>query len=179
MAKTSKDMRNRLFGDARPSFRPYTPDDFWVLWAAYDLGSFPGLKAGAPKEEFARYIDLIRAANSACLVADAKSKWFREGHGPVAFITVKNDGWKVQPSIDFFKWTTTRMRLRVMVAAFQKARYSEEIGVLLITALSSSLNVLRRMKRYGLLYPVGRIPDGARAGDEFLFYLRGRKAANG
>ena len=174
---STKGKRDRLFGDARPILRPYTPDDFWVLWAAYDLGSFPGLKAGAKKEEFAAYIELICRGNSACLVADAKCRYFREGHGPVAFITVKNDGWKVIPSADFFKWTTTRMKLRVLVAAFQKARYSEEIGVLVISALSSSLKALRSMKSYGLLYPVGRIPDGSRGGDEFLFYLRGKKSA--
>lgn len=174
---STKVRRDRLFKHSKPTLRPYADSDFWVLWAAYDLGSFPGLAAGATKDQFRNYLDLIRGS-AGCLVAEDDCKWFKDKRGPVAFITLKSDGWQTHPAVDFFKWTTPRRKLRVLVAALQKARWSKEIGVIVIRSLQGSQRMLEVVNEYGhLVTPVGTIPEGTPTGDEFLYYLRGQRKA--
>lgn len=174
-ANSTKSRRARLFRKSRPNIRPYTKEDFWVLWAAYDLGSFPNLPKGLDKDKFSKFVKSVILSNSSCLVIDEDCKWFKNKRGPVCFITLRTNGWKVEPNVDFFMWATPRMKLRCVAAFFQMVRYSRDVGICLVTALANSVCILNHMKKYGLLFPVGRIPDGSPRGDEFQYIIRGRK----
>lgn len=175
----SKKLRDRLFRKSAPLIRPYADSDFWVIWAAYDLGSFAQMNKGAKKEELRQFMEAVKQANDSVLVIEDDCKWFKEKRGPVALVTAKTDGWKFQPRIDFFMWASTRMKLRAMVAAFKAVRYSKDIGVCVVTATENSKKLADRVMRYGVLFFIGRIPGGNIKGDEFVYSIRGLKDNHG
>ena len=173
MWKSTREKRERLFGKSRPTVRKFDPaSDMWVLWAAYDLGSFKRLPAGMDRKSFEAYVMNAVARHSGCFVIDDDCRYFKSGRGPMCFVAMLSNGWKVEPYADFFMWAKARRRLRCVAAFLQMIRYSKEIGVCVVTALADSVNLLNRMKRYGLLFLVGRIPDGSGSGDEFVYQLR-------
>lgn len=174
----TKDRRDRLFRHGKPLVRPFEPiKDMWVLWAAYDLGSFKTMPQGLTKAQFRDLVMTVAKAKSSCLVIEDTTKHFKEGKGPVGFITIDNYGWRVEPQADFFMWATPRMILRCNVAFFQMVRYSKDIGVCLVRSLESTANLFKNVKKYGLLYEVGKIPHGTPNGDEYIFSINGLKKA--
>ncbi len=70
----TKDRRDRLLGTVRPYIRPFTRDDLWVMWAAYDLGSFQNM-AKMTKEEFVKYLFNFASQKSSCLVVEDDCRW--------------------------------------------------------------------------------------------------------
>jgi len=144
------------------------------MWAAYDTESFKKLKKGMSKEEFLRMLISFCQAKSSCLVVEDDCKWFKSGRGPVAFVSIDNYGWRIEPHVDFFKWATPRIILRCCVAFFQMVRYSSQVGVCEIRSLESSVNLFDHLREYGLVFPAGKIPNGDPRGDEYLYYAKGR-----
>lgn len=151
----------------------------WVLWAAYDLGSFPALPTGWKRAEFEKHAIATLARHSKCLVVEDDCKWFRDGRGPMCFIGVLNFGWRIEPHVDWFKWATPRLRLRGAVAFLQKVRWSPEVGVCVMRSLAKDKDFFLHLRRYGVCFIVGDIPGGDPRGDETLFYVGGgRKFAD-
>jgi hypothetical protein len=171
---TSKEKRERLLGDSRPFIRQFTKDDLWVMWAAYDMGSFPNL-GKMDKEQFVGMLLELCKNKSSCLVVEDDCKWFKSGRGPVAFVAITNYGWRIEPHVDFFKWATPRIILRSNVAFFQMVRYSSQVGVCEIRSIEKHANLFEHLKKYGLVFPCGKIPNGDPRGDVFLYYAKGRK----
>lgn len=172
---TSKQRRERLLGDSRPFIRPFTKDDLWVMWAAYDTGCFPNL-GKMDKEAFVKMLLTFVAGKSSCLIVEDDCKWFKSGRGPVAFVAIDNYGWRIEPHVDFFtKWATPRCILRCCVSFFQMVRYSSQVGVCLIRCLDESVNLFDHLRDYGLVFPCGKIPNGDHRGDEYIYYAKGRK----
>ena len=129
----SKERRDRLFKHGKPLVRPFEPEnDMWVLWAAYDLESFKNMRKGMSKTEFRDMVMAVRDRKSSCLVIEDDCKYFKGGIGPVAFVTLDNYGWRIEPQADFFRWATPRMILRCAVAFFQMVRYSHDVGVCVV-----------------------------------------------
>lgn len=173
---TTKERRDRLFKGERPHIRPFDlQKDFWVLWGAYDLGSFASLPKGWSKELFADYLIKIIGSHSSALVSEDKCKYFKEGRGPVSLILIDNYGWRVEPIMDFFKWTTPRMVLRSQIAFLQMVRYSSDIGVCLVRSPEKYQEWFNRFREYGVLFPCGRVPYGRQDGDETLYYVSGNR----
>lgn len=177
---TMKHRRARLFGASRPLVRPFDPaTDMWVMWAAYDLNSFPSLPSGLTIKEFGALVMAQVASRSSCLVVEDDCKYFKAGRGPVCFVAVDNFGWRIEPHADFFMWATKRMKLRCTVAFLQMARYSKNVGVCVIRSLARSNNLFRHAQRYVLLNDAGRIQMGDPRGDEYLFSIKGSARAQG
>ena len=172
---STKEKRERLLGDSRPYIRPFTKDDLWVMWAAYDTGSFPNL-GKMDKEQFVKVLVQFCQSKSSCLVVEDDCKWFKSGRGPVAFISIENYGWRIEPHVDFFKWATPRIVLRCNVAFFQMVRYSSQVGVCLIRSLENTTKLFDHLREYGLVFPCGKIPNGDPRGDEYIYYAKGRKS---
>lgn len=147
----------------------------WVLWAAYDLGSFPNLPKGMSKEEYVKYVTLVCSKASQVLVIEDDNKWFREKRGPVCFVTIFNLGWRIEPHADFFMWAKPRSILRCVVSFLHMTRQSKDVGIVEIRALSKYRNLFNRVCEYGVLCVNGKIPDGHPEGDVWLFTLRGMK----
>jgi len=174
--KTMKQRRERLFGASRPLVRPFDPQtDMWVMWAAYDLGSFPAIPQGLTIKEFGALVMAQVGSRSSCLVIEDDCKYFKSGRGPACFVAVDNYGWRIEPHADFFMWSTKRMTLRCVVAFLQMARYSKEIGVCVVRSLAKSTNLFKHAQRYVMLKDCGRIEMGDARGDEFLFSIKGSR----
>lgn len=181
MANSIKNRRVKLFGKHRPTVRPFDPQtDMWVMWAAYDLGSFPSVPKGLTLKEFAALVMAQVATRSKCLVIEDDCKYFKSGRGPACFVAVDNYGWRIEPHADFFIWSTPRMTLRCTVAFLHMVRHSGEIGVCVVRSLRKSVNLFRHAKDYvgsmvNGLYEIGRMPMGDPRGDEYLFSVKGSR----
>lgn len=175
---STKAKRDLLFKRSRPLVRRFDPvGDMWVLWGAYDLESFPNLPNGLVRGDFEQMVIRVLMTRSACLVVEDNCHYFKSGWGPVCFVVVDNYGWRVEPHVDFFRWATPRMILRCNVAFFQMARYSKELGVCEVRTTGKHVPLYRKVCEYGLLHEVGRIPNGDRDGDCYLFSVKGQKNA--
>lgn len=180
---TPKQKRDRLFRISRPHFRPASlieegqyGYDMGLLWAAYKVGSFPLIERQDLKEgEFADFIVGVAQGLSSALMVEDDCPRYKSGRGPVAFIGVRTDGWRVEPHVDYFRWASKRAMLRTTVAFFQMARYSKDVGTCVVNSLKETENIFLRAVDYGVLHPVGRIPKGSPRGDVYLFSVSGKK----
>lgn len=155
--------------------RPFEPKDRGFLWAAHLSGVF-GLPEMTQEEFLAEMAKMFGVYQFIWIVED-DSKKFRAGRGPVAIIGIRTDGWTFEPSPMWFPWATKKNVLRVCVAALQMIRYQRDVGVCLVRAAEKQTSVLNHMKKYGVLYPRGRIPNGSAVGDVFVYSISGRKGA--
>ncbi len=174
--KKSRILRERLFRRSRPFVRPVDLEkDAWVLWAAYDLGSFPSLEKGLKPEQFMNFVRAFINGKSSVAMIEDDHKYFREKRGPVAMVSIDNYGWRVEPQFDFFFWANPRLRLKAAVAFFQMVRHSKDVGVCLMRVAEKDAAFCEHLRNYDMLLPCGKIPDGRPDADEALFYVRGRK----
>ena len=175
--KAERIKREKLFRKSRPFIRPFDVEkDMWVLWAAYDLGSFPNIP---PKLNPTQFMDMVRKSvkeRSGALVIEDDCKYFKQGRGPVCLILLDNYGWQIQPFVDFFFWATPRIKLRSNVAFFQKVRHDSAVGICLVKSPEKYANLFNRLKNYGVLSRCGKIPSGYPDGDEYLYQVRGKNA---
>lgn len=179
----ARERRARLFKHDKPFVRPAVllseaglGDDMGVLWAAYKAKSFPLLGEGLDMAGFSKAIIAMASNLHEMAIVEDNSKAFGSGRGPVAIIGIRSDGWRHEPHIDYFKWATKRNILRVTVQFLQMARYSKEVGVLIVRSLKPTSGLFMRVaKDYGVLNFVGRIPNGTPRGDEYLFSMMGKK----
>src|SRR3977135_657450 len=127
--------------------------DAWVLWAAYDLKSFPALKEGMKPDEFFAVLRAFVAGKSSTLLIEDDHKYFREKRGPVAMVSIDNYGWRVEPQFDFFFWATKRCRLRGAVAFFHMTKHAKEVGVCLQRVADKDVAFAEHLRKYDLLFP--------------------------
>ena len=175
----TKEKRDRLFRKSRPLLRPlqiYDGEkyhtDIGLLWAAYEDGCFYELPRGLEQEQFANEVEWLSQSRELLLSEDFNSAYKSE-RGPVALISVSGDGWKIEPHVEFFPWSTKRNVLRTAVAFFQMVRY-QKIGVCIVKALNGSTILFDKCKEYGVLFYVGKIVNGDPRGDEYIYSIRGR-----
>lgn len=163
--------RKSLFRGGRPQVRPFKPEqDMWVLWAAYDTGSFPNMKQGMTRQEFETHVNLLRASHTAMDVIEDNCRWFKEKRGPIALVTIDNLGWRMEPYCDFFRWATPRMKLRATVSFLHLVRCSQNFQFTFWHSMGKFEKFYDKMRDYGI--PVGKVPIGD---GNFMFYMRGRK----
>ncbi len=167
----------------RPNVRPLEilndggySKDIKILWVGHRHSPFLGLPTDIPQDQFV--MEVLKSANQAefYVVDDDNNEY--DGRGIIALIAVKNDGWKVEPHVEFFPWATNRNVLRTCVAFFQMIRNSRKVGVCVIKSLRGSVNLFNHCIKYfppGVLWKVGKIPNGDQRGDEYLYSIKGRK----
>ena len=175
----SREKKKQLFRTTiqypeRPHIRPFTHDDLWILWGAYDLGSFPALKRGMQRKEFeACVMSAVLKHQASLLIEDNLSNFSKSSkRGAVGFISIKSDGWKIEPWVDFFAWASPRRKLRACVAFFQWCKNTKEAGVCVVTVPKNSIPLMDKMKNFVPLFPIGRIPFGSPDGDQFMYSIK-------
>ena len=178
---TPKEKRDRLFRVSRPHFRPAVlvdengyGYDMGLLWAAYKAGSFP-LAGNLSEAEFAEHIVALGTTLTGAMMVEDDCAKYSSGRGPVALISIRSDGWRVEPHVDYFNWAGKRTPLRVSVAFFQMARYSKDVGSCVVSSLKDTENLFNHVCEYGVLHPVGRVPKGSVRGDVYMFSVTGKK----
>ena len=168
--------RERLLKRDEPRVRPLEPKDAWVLYAAYDLGSFPAMPKGLKPAELWAHIAAWSQRHSSVLVIEANHKFFREKRGPVAMVTIDNFGWQVEPLFDFFFWATKRQRLAAAVGFLQMVKYAKEVGCTFVRVPDAGVSMCDHiMRRYDLLRLAGKIPNAREEGTEHHYFLKGRR----
>ena len=175
----TKDKRDRLFRKSRPYFRPlqiYDGDqyhkDIGVLWAAYQEGCFHELPRGLEQLDFANEVEKLTQSYELWMAEDDNNSY--ESHkGPIAFVSIMGDGWKIEPHCEYFPWASIRNKLRSQVAFYQMVRY-KKIGVCIVKSLESDVPLHNKCKEYGVLFYVGKIINGDPRGDEYVYSVRGK-----
>lgn len=177
-----KDLRDRLLKN-RPNVRPLQvltdggySDDVKILWVAHKHSPFLGLPQDIPQDQFVMEILRVSEMAEFYVVDDSNQEY--SGRGVIALIAAKNDGWKIEPHVEFFPWATKRNVLRTCVAFFQMIRNSRKVGVCVIKSLKDSVNLFNHCIKYfppGVLWKVGRVPNGDQRGDEYIYSIKGRK----
>lgn len=168
--------RERLLKRDDPRVRPLEAKDAWVLFAAYDLGSFPSMPTGLKPAEVWAHISAWAQRHSSVLVIEENHKYFKAKRGPVAMVTIDNFGWQIEPQVDFFLWATRRQRLSAVVGFLQMVKYAKEVGCTFIRVPDAGTGMCNHvMKRYDLLRIAGKIPNAREEGTEHHYYLKGRR----
>ena len=171
---SGKDWRNKLFKKTRPQVRKYDPKDNGYLWAAYQNGSFI-LPEGMSQEQFlVAMAEQFGAFNLLWVIEDDNHN-YKAKRGLIGIVGIKTDGWAYEPSIHFFQWATAKNKLRSLVGFFQMCRYQKDIGVCRLEAKESEAKDMLRLRKYGVLYPRGRIPKGHKDGDLLMFSISGQR----
>lgn len=175
--KQFRQSRERLYRYTHPYIRPLDlAKDAWILWAAYDLGSFPVLKKGMKPEEFFTLLRTFLSAKSSALIVDEDHKYFRDKRGPVAIVWIDNYGWRIEPQVDFFLWAKARNRIAAIVSFLQMARYAKEVGVCVVRVAQKDVALCDHvMENYDLLRPYGQIPNAGPYGKDYLYGTVGRR----
>jgi hypothetical protein len=142
-------------------------DDVKLLWAAHSKKRFSFVE-DHDQETFIKRLD------SRMEIIEDRNPAF-DGAGPVCLVTNRSDGWKVMPKAEFFPWASPRNILRCTVFYLQKLRYDKNTGVCVVYCLRDSLSLMNKAKEYGVLFASGKILGGQRAGDEYIFSIRGKR----
>lgn len=170
-ALSSKQWRDRLFKKSRPLVRKHETSDNGFLWAAYQRGAFD-LPKGLTQADFLIEMAKKFGAFNLLWVIEDDSEQFKAKRGLVALVGINTDGWQYVPKVFCFPWATPKNVLRSYVGFLQMIRYQKDVGVCRFESLTDDLN---RLKKYGVLYPRGRVPSGSPAGDLFIYSISGKK----
>lgn len=176
---TPKKKRERLFGKRRPQFRPIQlfdngryHKDVGLLWVSYTRKPLYWFPKDLNQQQFAELIEKMVKAKSVLIAEDYNGEY--QGVGPIAFVTIDTDGWKIIPHAEYFSWATPKNKLRAAVAFFQWVRH-QNIGACVVHSLKDSKPLFDKCADYGVLHYVGRVVNGDPRGDEYIYSVRGTK----
>jgi len=177
--KVMRERRERLLKRDEPFVRPMDlARDAWVLFAAYDLGSFPALPKGMKAPELVALVKAWASRHSQVLMIEANHKFFRERRGPVAMVTIDNFDWQIELRVDWMFWATKRQRLAAAVSFLHMTRYSRKVGVCVVRCEEKDEPFCRHLgERYDLLEQCGAIPNGTPTGSQLIYARTGKREA--
>ena len=177
----SKEKRDRLFKKGRPFVRELQlfdgekfHNDLAILWVAHTKAPFTWLPDGLAQADFAAAIQEIYQGED-LLIAEDDNRQFKNKKGAVALFSLKTNGWKYEPHVQFMPWATKKNILKATVAFLQYVRYSKKVGCIVVYSLENSLPLFDKCCEYGVLHRVGPIPNGDPRGDEWLYTIRGKR----
>jgi len=173
---TPKERRDRLFKKDRPLVRRLEvmdgeqySKDMGILWAAYQAKSFPDLPEGLTPEQFTNAVDSLQSKYDQVWIIDDNNGAFKDRKGPVAMACTNSQGLLVNAEGTSFKWASRKNILKASAAFINMVRHSEKTGVLMVKANEAGVGLCWHLKKYGLLFYVGKVSK-----DEHLFSHRGR-----
>ena len=166
----SRKNRMRLFGSENPKIRLANRDDVALYLYAYRVAN-----GHDPDPEYREMIEHELAEYDSLRVLEDRNAAFNSERSPVGLVKAMDNGWTHEPHVDWFPWATTRNKLRCAVAYLYKQRCSRDVGVAVIHSEKQDLRWYKHLKQYVPLYFSGKIPAGRPDGDEYLFYLRGKR----
>jgi len=164
-----------LFKNNRPVIREFKPvdgadaGDLPYIWDAYKSGYLKELPEDMSMDDFLGFTEeVLNRVQEAVIVED-----FIKGKlEPVAFVVSKNDGWLLEPHVQYFKNASPRNKLRTYVAFLKKTKYRKDIGACLVRVPTDTKNLTNHIEQYGLLEYVGKIWNGTKTGNEYLYSVR-------
>ena len=106
---------------------------------------------------------------------DDSTKSYKDGYGVVGLMLVMYNGWVFEPHIMWMPWANKMNKFRGVVAGLMFCRYSKDIGVAVIKSLTETRKFFKHMKQYAPIYGDYKIPYGDHRGDQYIFYVRGKK----
>ena len=173
---TPKERRDRIFRKSKPFFRKADlinldgsyGADMGILWAAYKAGSFAAPE-GMTQEQFAEWVMGTARRFTTLWLGEDDSKAFKTGRGPVGIVGTNQDGLLVTAEGQPFKWARKRNVLRLTVGFLHMITKSKKTGICMVKGDEKSMPTLDHMKKYGLLYYIGKTSPS-----EFLYSVRGR-----
>ena len=172
---TPKERRDRLFKSSRPLVRRLEvmdgeqySSDMALLWAAYKAGSFH-LPEGLSQEDFVKAIEEYFANFKQVWIVDDRNESFSKKNGQVGIVLTNSVDLLVEARFGYFKWATKRNILRMTAAFLNMVKHSTKTGVCLVRTTKDKMKLPDHMKKYDLLYFVGRV-----APNEYLYSIRGR-----
>ena len=173
----SKENRVRLFKRSKPTVRSLEildgegySRDVGVMWAAYKAGSFTNMPPDITQEQFLLFVEnMQKRFNKVWLVDDRNKAFPSSGSGPVMLVGTNTNGLTITAEGMGFKWAKRANILRSVAAFLNMIRYSKKTGVCFVRGKRDVLPLLHGLKKYDVLYYVGRVSV-----DEWLFAIRGR-----
>jgi len=173
----SKAKRDRLFKRGRVFFRPLKliegdrySKDIGYLWVSHQKKPCHWFPKDCTQEQFAKKLEEMSQWYEYYIAEDRNKEYADKG--PIAFLGVASDGWKLEPHVEFFGWSTVRNKLNTVVSFLQMFRY-KKIGVIMIYSLEDSKNLFDKACDYGVLHKVGKIVNGDPRGDIWLYSVKG------
>ena len=177
---TPKDRRKRLFKDKKPIVRPIadqqgniSPNDQRWLFAAYKES---GGESDDPQTALNEALNTLSQYDLAFFIED-RSRSFRNGYGVVGLVVAMYNGWVFEPHVIWFPWAKKINKLRGVVSVLMFCRYSKDIGVAIVKSLEETRRFFKVIKKYAPIYGGYKIPHGDCRGDEYIYYVRGKKNA--
>lgn len=172
--------RSRLLKQ-RPNIRPFDFSglkDLGIVWADYKAGNFY-LEPGLTNEQFIqRFHQIVVLWDSLWLVEDNVPQ-YSSGRGPVGIIGVRTDGWRVEPHVHHFAWSTPRRKLRTWVGLLQWLRYSD-VGLIMAIVEAKDKSFFDHLCEYGVLQPKGgEIHSALPTGSGYMFVSKGKRKCRG
>lgn len=171
---TSKSRRDRLLKH-RPSLRRCdlaNLPDIGILWAEYWRGGFY-LEPGLDEDDFMAAVRAQLAAWDSLWFMDDRCAQYASGTGPVALVSIRTDGWRVEPHVHHFSWSSARQKLRTVVALLQLLRHDRNIGVVLVIA--DNKRFFDHVCGYGVLFPKGQLHNGLPTGLGHIYTVKGKR----
>lgn len=138
------------------------------LWAAYQAGSF-ALPKELSQEDFVKEIEKCFSQYSQVWIVDDRNSNFKSGKGPIGLVLTMIIGLIIEPRFNFFKWASSRNKLRSTAAFLNMVKHSTKTGICLVRTDNENRNLPDHLKPYDLLYYLGRSGD-----NEYLYSMRGR-----
>lgn len=168
--KAAKARREQLFRAGKPTIRPVVYDDIRWMWVGIRRTG-----ADVTPEEFTRRVEPYLSSADKLFMLEDRNAEFATGQGPVGVVLANYDEWTLVPHVEWFPWANPRNKLRCTVGFLQAMRYTHDVGCIKIFATAENAKWFKWLKRYTSIILAGRIPGGRASGEEYIFYLRGRK----
>jgi len=170
---SQSEYRKKLFWNGKPNIRffEFNTNDYGWLWAAFKDKS----EQEVTQTEFiAQMSKIISQYQFVYLVEDRNDK-FKDGFGAFALVCAKYDGHQFEPHVEYFPWATPRNKLRGCVAFYQKMKYNKDVAVTLVRCGEHDRTFFSDLHKYLSIKSCGMIPKGRTDGNEFLYFIFGKK----
>lgn len=168
--KAQKARRDRLFKRGKPHVRPALYSDIRWMWAAAKRAGYDG-----ESTEFSATVEPMLAQADKVFILEDGNAEFAKGQGPVGVVLANYDDWAMVPHVEWFPWATSRNILRCTVGFLQSMRYTRGVGSIKLFIVEEYAAWFKWLRRYIPIIMVGKIPGGCQEGNEWIFYIRGRR----
>ena len=147
--------------------------DMEVLWEKYCEQPYLFFAKGLDKKIFLK--NLLSVARQFKLLIGEIATKNDASIKSVAFGMAKNDGWRTESHVDYFKGVTNKEILAVMVTYLMEEKCSSDIGYSVHYSHEDTKNLHDKCCMYGLLESKGKIKREGSRKEEYVYIVRGNK----
>jgi len=169
--KAKKSMPD-LFKKNKPVFRKFKDiegqdaGDTPYLWDAYKSGCLDHFPKDLNMGKFLELMAIIFSRFQEHMIVED----YVDGKlVPIALLVAVNNGWLLEPHVQYFSNASKRCKLRTYVAFTKRTKYRKDIGACLYRVPHDTMIMTNRLEQYGLIEYVGKIYNGQPTGNEYLY----------